>query len=366
MKNNKVIGVGIIGASEGSWAVNSHLPALKLLPQKFKVVAISTSHLESAQATAQNFGIPHAFDNEKELVDHPEVDLVVIAVKVPTHFKLVSAAIAAGKMVFCEWPLGNGLKEATDLLDLANKFNVKTFCGLQAQVLPEMRFLKDWLAGGNLGDIFSTTVIGGGNHWGTVLPTASQAYLVDPDNGATMLHIPFAHFLSGLQFTLGEIAESSLFLARRNDWVQIADSGKKIPQLTNDQILFSGTISNGVIFSVNFHGGEYNGSNLQWEIYGSKGKLVIESPSGHLQFGKLKMKISMLDGQSKDLVVPDDYHPAAGGTPGLDAPLSRGVYYAYEQIFDDISNDNAEFPDFAFAVRHHELLSVIMALQPQQ
>ncbi len=107
MKNNK-IGVGIIGAGEGGWAVRGHIPALKRLDQLFDIVAVSTNNMESARASAQKFGVPNAFDNEYDLVKHPNVDLVVVAVKVPAHYHLVSTALDGGKMVYCEWPLGNG------------------------------------------------------------------------------------------------------------------------------------------------------------------------------------------------------------------------------------------------------------------
>ena len=49
MRNGK-IGVGIIGVQPGrSFSAIAHIPALKALPQ-FEIVAISTTHLERAQA----------------------------------------------------------------------------------------------------------------------------------------------------------------------------------------------------------------------------------------------------------------------------------------------------------------------------
>jgi predicted dehydrogenase len=116
---DKQIGVGIIDVEpDRSWSAVAHIPALRSLPQ-YKLVALSTRRQESADAAARAYGIEHAFDNYQALVSHPEVDLVVVSVKVPHHFELVSAALAAGKSVYCEWPLGNGLAEATHMADLA-------------------------------------------------------------------------------------------------------------------------------------------------------------------------------------------------------------------------------------------------------
>ena len=79
---SKKLGIGIIGASKNSWAVTSHIPALQLIPE-FERIAVSTTKMNTAQETAQSFGFRYAFDNEYDLVNCTEVDLVVVAVKVP-------------------------------------------------------------------------------------------------------------------------------------------------------------------------------------------------------------------------------------------------------------------------------------------
>jgi predicted dehydrogenase len=52
------------------------------------------------------------FPDHEELVMQPDIDVVAVTVKVPHHRELVSAALAAGKAVYCEWPLGRDLHEA--------------------------------------------------------------------------------------------------------------------------------------------------------------------------------------------------------------------------------------------------------------
>jgi predicted dehydrogenase len=73
---------------------------------------------QSADAAGNVFGVPAAFDNHQELVNSPTVDVVAITVKVPCHLELATAALSAGKAVYCEWPLGNGLTEAETLAAL--------------------------------------------------------------------------------------------------------------------------------------------------------------------------------------------------------------------------------------------------------
>ena len=131
------IRVGIIGANpDRGWAAQAHIPALKSLSDDFEITALSTSHRESAAAASKRFGVPLAFDNHQELVKNDAVDVVAVTVKVPYHLELATAALDAGKAVYCEWPLGNGLHEAEALAALAKKKGVLAVAGLQARSAP--------------------------------------------------------------------------------------------------------------------------------------------------------------------------------------------------------------------------------------
>src|SRR6267378_3723246 len=115
-KGAQRIRVGVIGANpDRGWAAEAHIPALKSLSEAFEITALSTTRRESADAASKLFGVPAAFDNHQDLVNRADVDVVAITVKVPYHLELATAALDASKSVYCEWPLGNGLKEAETL-----------------------------------------------------------------------------------------------------------------------------------------------------------------------------------------------------------------------------------------------------------
>src|SRR5207237_1641899 len=145
----KRIRVGIIGANpDRGWGAQAHIPALRSLSDDFEITALSTTRRESADAAGKLFGVPAAFDNHQELVNSPTVDVVVITVKVPYHFELATAALEAGKAVYCEWPLGNGLKEAESLAALARKKGVLAVTGLQARSAPSVAYVHDLIEQG--------------------------------------------------------------------------------------------------------------------------------------------------------------------------------------------------------------------------
>src|SRR2546429_3940604 len=133
----KRIRVGIIGANpDRGWAAEAHIPALKSLSDDFEITDLSTSRRESADAASKLFGVPVAFDNHQDLVNSADVDVVAITVKVPYHLELATAALDAGKAVYCEWPLGNGLKEAETLAALAKKKGALAVAGVPTPPSP--------------------------------------------------------------------------------------------------------------------------------------------------------------------------------------------------------------------------------------
>src|SRR5439155_5536213 len=225
----KRIRVGIIGANpDRGWAAQAHIPALRSLSDDFEITALSTTRRRSADAAGKLFGIPAAFDNHQELVNSPTVDVVAVTVKVPHHLELASAALVAGKAVYCEWPLGNGLKEAETLAALARKKGVVAVAGLQARSAPSVAYVHDLIKQGYVGEVLSTTLIGSGMGWGpTVEPY--NAYLNDSKNGATMLSIAVGHAADALCYCLGEVKELSATMTRRRTTFTIAGTDESKP-----------------------------------------------------------------------------------------------------------------------------------------
>src|SRR2546429_7011196 len=115
------LGVGIIGVSRvRGWAGTGHIPALRALPD-YEIRALSAHSAESARAAGEVFGVDAVFSDHEQLVTRPDIDVVAVTVKVPHHRQLVSAALAAGKAVYCEWPLGRDLDEARAMAAMAAK-----------------------------------------------------------------------------------------------------------------------------------------------------------------------------------------------------------------------------------------------------
>src|SRR2546422_801419 len=155
------IRVGIVGATVtqggSGWGANAHVPALKALP-RYELKAVCTSHEDTAKASAAAFGAERAFHRFSDMAKHPDVDLIVVCVRVPGHRDLVMAGLQAGKPVFCEWPLGANLAEAEEMAGLASQRSVKTVVGLQARSDPTILYARDLVQGGYIGEVLTANL----------------------------------------------------------------------------------------------------------------------------------------------------------------------------------------------------------------
>ncbi len=351
----KPIRVGFIGLNPGiHWAATAHIPALKALPGQYEVVGVANTSVASAKKAAEAFGLSHAFENAQALVSSPEVDLVVVTVKVPHHRELVTAALNAGKHVYCEWPLGNGLTEARELADLAESKGVVAAVGTQMRVAPEVEYLRQLIAEGYVGQVLSTTLVGSGSSWGAETD-AAHAYLYDKSNGATMLTIPLGHTLAGMRDVLGGFDEVSARTVARRDTVHVADTGETIPVTSPDQVLVHGTLESGAALSIHYRGGMSRGTNLLWEINGTEGDIQVTGANGHAQL--VQLSIRGANGDSNELAPLTV--PASGYEGWPDDPVPRNVARIYARVAHDIRSGTRSAPSFSDAVALHETLDAI-------
>jgi len=276
------IRIGIIGATPArGWGTAAHLPALQAL-EEFEVTAVATTRLTTARATAEVFGVPLAFADGVELVSRPEVDAVAITVKVPEHDRLIRAALAAGKHVFSEWPLGTGLGQAVALADLARASGVQHIVGLQV----------------------------------------------------------------------------SAVVALVNKETTVIETGQTVPVTAPDQVVLAGRLENGAVASIAVQGGSAPVTpGFELRIAGTEATLVVRPATpGGIHITDWAISISKPDGSAADLPVPGRLRPIPAAVP---AGPPRNVAVLYREFARAISYGQPAAPDFATAVRYHQLLENI-------
>jgi predicted dehydrogenase len=87
------------------------------------------------------------------LADH-QVEAVIVATPVYTHYELAARALGAGKHVFVEKPLAPSSELADDLAAIASERGSILMCGHTFVYSPPVRAVKRMLETGTLGDIY--------------------------------------------------------------------------------------------------------------------------------------------------------------------------------------------------------------------
>jgi predicted dehydrogenase len=347
--------VGIVGATltqgGSGWGANAHVPALKALPH-YELKAVCTSREDTAKASAAAFGAERAFHRFSDMAAHPEVDLIVVCVRVPGHRDLVMAGLQAGKAVLCEWPLGANLTEAEEMAGLAGQRSAKTIVGLQARSDPTILYAADLVQGGYIGEVLTAN-----------LNVAAQAQLQRGPgriwqgvraNGANTLTIAGGHAIDALCAVLGEFAELSARVSTRIPQWRTLD-GQPVPVDAPDSITVVGRMRGSAEVSINVAAVPSNPGGSRMEIYGREGALVIRA-DGSLNIGPSQLHAARGKEPMAPMPVPSKYRLApesiSGGPP-------YNVAQAYARMADAQRVGRSFDVDFNLAVQRHTLIDAI-------
>src|SRR5881409_23633 len=351
------LGVGIIGVSPiRGWATTAHIPALRALPN-YEIRALSAHNAESVRAIGEAFGVSAVFSDHEQLVIQPDIDVVVVTVKVPHHRELVSAALAAGKAVYCEWPLGRDLADARAMAALAAKQGVPTVVGLQARQAPAIEFVLQLLRDEYVGEVLSTTMVGLSIPGDVV--GRPNAYMLDKTNGANLLTIPVGHSLDILNYVLGEFSDLSAVSDLRRPLITVEETGERIVKTAADQIAVIGTLTSGATASVHVREAVAGGTGFLWEINGTDGTLRITADAAYPEIYPLTVAGAHGQNEPAELATPAALAEKWHALTGLEGAPAYNVGRAYAAFAADIKNGTHTVPDFADAVRRHEVIAAI-------
>jgi predicted dehydrogenase len=351
------LGVGIIGVNPvWGWAATAHIPALRALPN-YQIQALSASSAESARAAGKAFGVSEVFSDHVQLVARRDIDVVAVTVKVAHHRELVSAAIAAGKAVYCEWPLGRDLDDAREMAAIAAEKGVRTVVGLQARQAPAIQFVKELLRDGYVGEVLSTTMVGTSVPGDVVVKP--NAYMLDRTNGANVLTVAVGHSLDTLNHVLGEFADLSAVSDLRRSLITIKETGEQIVKTAPDQIAVIGTLTSGATVSAHVREGVAGGTGFLWEINGTDGILRITADAAYPEIYPLTVLGARGQNEPIELATPAALTEKWPALTSLEGAPAYNVGRAYAAFASDIENGTRTVPDFTDAVRRHELIAAI-------
>jgi len=356
--------VGIVGANpERGWASRAHVPALRA-SSELELTAVATTRAESARAARVQFDAAHAFTDAASLAQSPDVDLVVVTVKVPAHAELIAAALQAGKPVWCEWPLTRTAAEAEAFAKAAQAVGVTTVVGLQARFSPAVAKARALLGDGLIGTVLSASLYSSRAKGNAREVPAWTAYTYDAGDGAGLVEVLGGHALDLIQFLLGPLAQLGGRTAIRSPEHTVAETGEPVEVSAPDHLLAAGELEGGAVVSLHLHDAEAALPRTRLEIMGTKGDLALVSAAetdpwaAQLQIGQLEL-----------------YHARRGNPSWWPVTLAhdefdgltveaRNVARLYHQLAEDLRAGTRHAPGFEAAQRLHELIELVRPAAP--
>jgi predicted dehydrogenase len=352
----KRLRVGIIGVSaERGWARASHVPAVQRL-EGVELAAVATSRQESAAAAATAFGAQKAYGTATDLLRDPDIDLVAVCVKVPEHRAVVLGALAAGKHVYCEWPLGRDVREAEELRDAATAagvHGVHAAIGLQARMSPAVRRARELIAFGQLGRVLSARLYSATAGFGRKVEPAGL-YFEQAVNGATLLTICGGHTLDVASAVLGDLVDVAALATTQYPEIEIetgdGERRERRSRSIPDHLLTQSRLCGGAALAVEVAGGRPPDAPFRLEVVGENGTLALNggAPWG-FQAGRIRLS---LNGEPQ---------PLDEGEAVSLPDTAANVASMYVALRDDIANATASVPDFDHAARLTWLLAEVAA-----
>ena len=364
-----VIGVGFIGPA--------HIEAIRRLGHD--VIAIAASSQENAERSAKTLKIPKAFGQWEELLNDPEIDVVVVASPNYLHYPQAKAALEAGKHIICEKPLAVSTAESATLVALATEKQLANAVSYNLRFYPLVQESRARIADGELGE--KIYIIHGAYLQDWLLFDTDWNWRLDPDLGGELRAVADigSHWIDIVTFVTNTrvksvYADLATFLpVRRKPKVNIATFGgqqvgetgcvdKEIKTEDFATVLLAfDNGSHGVVTISQVSSGRKN--RLYFEINGSQSSLSWNSEiPNHLWIGhrdepnqQLIKDPSMMKESTRWTASYPGGH--AEGYPDTFKQLHKAFYeYIQAESFDSTPN----FPTFKDG---HNMLLVEAAIQ---
>jgi|TARA_B100000315_G_scaffold132390_1_gene121859 predicted dehydrogenase len=255
--------IGIVGTGFSARVI---VPAFRR-DSRCRIEAIAASTPEKATKTAESLGIPEHFGDWRELVESPELDAVAIALPPTLQPQAATAALRAGKAVFCEKPLATSMQEARKLVAVARSVKVFGTVDFIFPEVPAWQEAKRFLDEGELGVLRQAALVWhmetDGNRLGL------EGWKNHTSEGGGLVNMFFSHSLHYLEWLFGPVTNATASLFRTPDDPRPSETGAVISLVTTGGLTVSVTAS-----TIGF-GGE--GHRLT--VYGNDGTMTLHNPT---------------------------------------------------------------------------------------
>lgn len=331
--------IGVIGTGFGRTV---QIPGFQEHPET-EVVAVCSRHLERAQATAREFGIEHAVDDYRDMLDLPELDVVSITTPPDLHHEMTLAALDAGTHVLCEKPMALTVAEAEEMTRAARDAGLVGMIDHEFRFIPARARSKELIDAGYLGDLRSVTI-----NWISDFMNDRRPWdwssIKAKGHGA--LEAVGSHAFDLLFWWFGDIASCLATGHTQLTERRLPDSEETRPVDIEDWLVTAIKFEHGGRGVVHINTVAWHNTGVAIEIHGSAGTLVIDK-SGTLYGAQHD------DPDLAAVEIPQRLYAAPGAGP--DSRID--FLWLVEQLVRAVRDGKEPHPTFADGLRCQRVLA---------
>jgi predicted dehydrogenase len=337
----------------GRFFTPKHLPRMKVLCGRTPA-AVKTA--------ADQLGWEETSTDWREVVRRKDIDIVDIVTPGDSHAEIAIEAAKAGKVVFCEKPIANTVKDAEKMLAAVKKAGVIHMVCHNYRRAPAVMLAKQLIADGKLGTIY--------HYRGTYL----QDWIVDPQfplvwrlrkeaAGSGALGDIASHSLDLARFLVGEITEVTGALETFIKERPLPDNPKKRGKVTVDDASAAVVrFKNGALGTIEasrFATGRKNYN--RFEINGSKGSVAFNLE----RLNELDVYLSADDGAVQGfhnvMVTEGQHHPYVGHwwPPGHIIGYEHTFVHTVYDLLEAVATSKMPTPNFEDGVQNQKVLAAM-------
>ncbi|MGC8976790.1 MAG: Gfo/Idh/MocA family protein [Candidatus Ratteibacteria bacterium] len=341
------------------------------------VMKVICGRTEKAVSQArEKFGWEEYETDWRKVVERNDIDLIDIATPPNAHKDIAIQAAKNGKIIFCEKPLASTLKDAYQMLEAVEKYNVKHAICFNYRKLPAIGLAKKLIEEGKIGKIYHMRAV------------YLQDWIVDPDfplvwrlkkevAGSGAHGDLNAHLIDMARYLVGEFDEvigiSETFIKERPILKEkeeletgLGEFKEKAKEKgivdVDDATIFLARFKNGAIGSfeaTRFASGRKNGQ--RFEINGSKGSIVFNLERlNELEYYSREDEKTGTQG-FRTIIATDSSHPYASNWWPAGHIIGYGESFVnmVSDIFNSISKGENPSPNFYDGVKCQEVLEAV-------
>ena len=261
--------IGVIGTGFGALV---QIPAFRA-NSRAEVVAVASATPGKAKKTAESFGVPHAFDDWRKLIE-ADLDLVSITTPPTLHHPMALAAFGAGRHVLCEKPMAMSTVEAEDMLEHGDRARRTHVIDHELRFNPNRRRVRHLIQEGFIGTPRHVllTIVNPGRHD----PAKPWSWWFDEVQGGGLLGAVGSHQVDLLRYWLGDIAAVTgtavPFIPER----PLPDGHGRRRVTADEFTAFTLRFQSGAIASVMLSSVATHTVGPRIEVWGDAGSLVLD------------------------------------------------------------------------------------------